>query len=181
MATTPNKRNPNPPNRRSDTFQSSSNENREVLSDESDPKTILHKHRKLFLSQGKCTCGSTLSPEDKVSRISPSQPSLICADVVRATDFQLKLQPDSHGSPFLTTGSASCKQCSKTFCRGCWEARAIGTECCAAQRAIILFEVSLAVFLGNKRSSLVVDPIGSLSVGQSIPRRPPQEALDFRF
>jgi len=94
---------------------------------------------------------------------------------------QPKLEPDSDGSPFLTTGSASCKQCSKTLCRGCWEAKAIGTECCAAQRAIILFEVSLAVLLGNKRSSLVVDPIGSLSVGQSIPRRPPQEALDFRF
>ncbi|GAA5879634.1 hypothetical protein JCM1840_000594 [Sporobolomyces johnsonii] len=90
--------------------------------DPSDPKNILREHHDLFLGEGKCPCGVTVLPPKS-----------------------LKLQPTSTSAEFLALGAASCKKCKKKICRGCWEPVEVDGECCAAGRAIILFEILSAL------------------------------------
>lgn len=104
---------------------------------------MLYNRRKLFSSTGRCTCGATLSTPDTVSRISTFS-TLLSIDVKPCFPTQPKLAPNSDLSQFASSGSAKCQKCSKTLCRGCWESKASNTECCAAQRAIVLFEVSVS-------------------------------------
>ncbi|GAA5932431.1 hypothetical protein JCM1841_000579 [Sporobolomyces salmonicolor] len=106
--------------------------------DPTDPKNILQEHRNLFLSEGKCPCGSTLLPPKS-----------------------LKLQPTSTSAEFLALGAANCKKCKKKICRGCWQPVQVDGQCCAAGRAIVLLEILSAldtVYLADHLKKPVVKP-----------------------
>ncbi|CEQ39374.1 SPOSA6832_00900, partial [Sporobolomyces salmonicolor] len=121
--------------------------------DPTDPKNILQEHRNLFLSEGKCPCGSTLLPPKSVRF--PNHRSRVRADHLR--NSQLKLQPTSTSAEFLALGAANCKKCKKKICRGCWQPVQVDGQCCAAGRAIILSALD-TVYLADHLKKPVVKP-----------------------
>ncbi|GAA6009174.1 hypothetical protein JCM11491_005781 [Sporobolomyces phaffii] len=83
-----------------------------------DPKVIVRQHHELFSAKKKCPCGSDTDPPKTT-----------------------KLSRESTLADFLGTAYAKCRKCKKTICKGCGEAKVVDGNCCAAGRAVMLYEV----------------------------------------